>query len=372
MLAIVGICVCIGVVVLHSIGGKVLPAIANYGTYNVTTTTATIWADYDAVSWSSVKIRFEYKENSSEIWQYTNWHEVSGSGRLSKTIGGFSPNTFYEFRVVLGYNSNTLPNSAKRFGTQAILPIIRTLGATDVDETSATLTASYDCGSYSEIGIRFSYKEIGGKSENTGWGTVSGTGIFSQNIYNLNPGMVYQIRTETKYDNAFHLSDARVLQTLQLPGRPAVPNYEAIGDVTAVLDGDTIHVSLTWVDKSAAGVKAGSGEAVRFAGGIDAPEIAEEGGEEAKEFVYNLCPPGTEVLLDLDSATYGPMPYRDLHGRLLSVIYVRRAIAWVNVNAEELRWGLEAYPRNNWLAYIGYGSEFDPYEWLADSYPYVL
>lgn len=372
VLVVVGICLSAGAVALHLKGGKMPPTVTNYETYNITTTTATLWADYDAGSWSSMNIRFEYRENSSDTWQYTDWHEVFGSGRWSKTIGGLNPNTCHEFRAIVQYDSSTLTSSAKMFETQAILPTIKFLEVTNVGETSARLNVSYDCGSYPEVDIRFSYKEIGCEGENTEWTTVSGSGTFSENVSNLTPGMVYLAQAITRYDNMLHLSDVGAFQTPHLPGHHAVPNYEAIGNVTAVLDGDTIHVSLTWVDKSAVGVKAGSGEAVRFAGGIDAPEIAEEGGEEAKEFVYNLCPPGTEVLLDLDSASYGPMLYRDLHGRLLSVIYVRRDNAWVNVNAQELRWGLEAYPRNNWLAYIGYGSEFDPYEWLADNYPYVL
>jgi len=374
VLVVVGICVSAGAVVLHLKGEKMPPKIANYGTYSITTTTATLWADYDAGSWSSMKIRFEYRENFSDTWQYTNWHEASGSGRWSKTISDLSPNTCYEFRAVLQYDSSTLPSNAKMFETRAILPVIKILGATNVGETSATLNASYDCGSFSEIGIRFSYKEIGNEGENTGWTTISGSGTFSENISNLTPGMVYQIRAVTRYDNTLHLSDVGAFQTPQLPGRPAVPNYEAIGNVTIVVDGDTIHVSLTWVNKRATGVDAGSSEAVRFAGGIDAPEIGtEEGAGEAREFVNNLCPLGSEVLLDLDNgATYGAGPYRDIYGRLLAVIYVRGDNRWINVNAEELRWGLVAYPRNNWLAYIGFGSEFDPYEWLTENYPYVL
>lgn len=94
---------------------------------------------------------------------------------------------------------------------------------------------------------------------------------------------------------------------------------------------------------------------------------------EAAGFIVGLCPIGTEVLLDLDDlATYGAGPYRDEFGRLLAVVYVRSDDAWVNVNAELLRWGLRAHPHHDWLRYAHLPLEFDPHEWLAENYPYVI
>lgn len=150
------------------------------------------------------------------------------------------------------------------------------------------------------------------------------------------------------------------------------PHFEVIGIVASVVDGDTISVSPIWVDESIEGVTVGRNERVRFSGGIDAPEVGQTGGEEATNFVKGLCPPRTGVYLDLDNlATYGAGPYRDIYGRLLAVIYVKIDDNWINVNAELLRWGLEAYPQHDWLRYIHFSSEFDPYEWLAENYPYV-
>jgi len=151
---------------------------------------------------------------------------------------------------------------------------------------------------------------------------------------------------------------------------PTSPHYEAIGTVDYTIDGDTIQVNLTWVDPSTTGVHTGSGQRVRFSGGIDAPELANKGGQEAKSFVRdNFCSWGTEVFLDLDNLS--DTPYHDTLGRLLGVIYVKNDGKWVNVNAELLRWGLEEYPDHNWLRYTYFPSEFDPYEWLEEDYPYV-
>ncbi|MDI6820126.1 MAG: thermonuclease family protein [Candidatus Hodarchaeaceae archaeon] len=146
------------------------------------------------------------------------------------------------------------------------------------------------------------------------------------------------------------------------------PHFEAIGTVSYVVDGDTIWVSLTWVQENVKGITARTSESVRFSGGIDAPEMGSEGGREASGFISGLCPTGAEVYLDLEDKAIG---YRDAYSRLLAVIYVRIDNSWVNVNAELLRWGMEAYPRHNWLRYTFYSSESDPYEWLENDYPYV-
>ncbi len=376
VLVIAGICAGAGAaIILFGSGGPSPPMIENFGAYNITPTSATLRADYDTGFLSYVKIRFGYRENFSETWQYTNWHGVSGSGRLGKTIGSLSPNAHYEFMVFLQHDSSIISSPVKEFETQAIPPAIENLEFTDIAETPAVLTVDYDCGSYPEIDIQFSYEGIGEENNVTDGGTVSGSGVFSENISDLTPAMVYQIQTVIQYDNTLQLGNVEVFQTLPLLGQIGVPNYEAIGTVTAAADGDTIFVWLTWVRKG--GVYVGTNETVRFAGGIDAPETTngDVGGDEAEMFVRDLCPMGSEVLLDLDDgSTHGTGPYRDIYGRLLAVIYTRRDNTWVNVNASLLRWGLEEYPLHNWLAYIGYDSEFSPYEWppYDNDYPYVL
>lgn len=379
VLIMAGICACAGAAVIHFKGEEPSPLpqpmIENSGAHDIAAISATLWADYD-VGPRSAKIRFGYRKNSSDTWQYTNWSDVLGSGRLSKLISGLDPDTCYEFRTFLQYDSDALPGPVKIFETQLISPTIKNFEATDIGETSAVLNTSYNCGSYPETNIQFSYKGIGREVKTTEWRTVSGSGALSENVSNLTPGMVYQAQTVIQYDNTLYRDNTEVFQTPQLPGQPSVPNYETIGTVTSVADGDTIFVLLTWVDEYALGVDVGRSEAVRFAGGIDAPELTtEEGGPEAKNFMVNLCPPGTEVLLDLDDqATYGLGYYRDFYGRLLGVIYIRKNNTWVNINAELLRWGMEAYPNNRWDEYAHFTSEFSMYEWppYDNDYPYVL
>lgn len=160
------------------------------------------------------------------------------------------------------------------------------------------------------------------------------------------------------------------------------PHYEVIATVTSMIDGDTTRVRIEniVIELDPDGeVYEGNFEMVRYGGGVDAPETwtehPEPGSLEATELIESLIPVGTIVYLDLNSLSRGGQtgrPYRGAHERLIAVIYAEIGGRWVNINAELLRWGREEYPDHNWLRYIDYPSEWDPYEWLEENYPYVL
>jgi len=81
------------------------------------------------------------------------------------------------------------------------------------------------------------------------------------------------------------------------------------GMVTQVIDGDTIKVD---------------GQSIRFAL-ASAPELNEFGGDTAREFIDELCPVGSTVLVDEDDGqTEGS------YGRIVAVIYCNG----VNLNSE--------------------------------------
>lgn len=115
-------------------------------------------------------------------------------------------------------------------------------------------------------------------------------------------------------------------------------NIERTATVSYVVDGDTIHLQ--------------GGEKVRLVG-IDTPEIKEPGGQVAKEFVENLCPPGTQIGLNVDD-----LDPTDSYDRTLAVVYVKIDGNWTNLNAELLRKGLAE------VMFIP-PSEFNPYEWAS-------
>ena len=87
------------------------------------------------------------------------------------------------------------------------------------------------------------------------------------------------------------------------------------GIVTSIIDGDTVIVN---------------GQSVRFAL-ASAPEMSEQKGAEAKNFVATLCPVGSSVTVDEDDRQTGGS-----YGRILAVVYCNG----MNLNSELLDSGL--------------------------------
>jgi endonuclease YncB( thermonuclease family) len=110
------------------------------------------------------------------------------------------------------------------------------------------------------------------------------------------------------------------------------------GYVKNVVDGDTVdvHFNICGIQR------------VRLVG-INAPEIGEEGYEEAKEFVNRTCL-GEAIKLDVDDREQF-----DTHYRILAVVYVNGT----NLNEKLVK---EGYAE---VMYIP-PSEFDSREWEAD------
>ena len=86
------------------------------------------------------------------------------------------------------------------------------------------------------------------------------------------------------------------------------------GKVTEIIDGDTVKVD---------------GKSIRLAL-VDAPELKYDGGQ-AKQFVEQVCPVGSQVIVDQDDDQL-----EDKYGRMLGVVYCNG----VNLNQEILDSGI--------------------------------
>ena len=72
------------------------------------------------------------------------------------------------------------------------------------------------------------------------------------------------------------------------------PSYSCVDDgaecyegtITKIIDGDTI--------------KTNTNDTIRFSL-VSVPELSEEGGMEAKEFIENICPVGSKIIVDEDN-----------------------------------------------------------------------
>jgi len=113
----------------------------------------------------------------------------------------------------------------------------------------------------------------------------------------------------------------------------AFPEEDMSGVVTRVVDGDTFYV--------------GSYK-VRLAD-VNAPELSDPEGQEAKEALTALIS-GKTVILDVDDiSVYGP------YGRVIAVAFLETERGFLNVN----KWLLE----NGYAELKDYYNEFDPGEW---------
>ncbi len=107
-------------------------------------------------------------------------------------------------------------------------------------------------------------------------------------------------------------------------------------DVTKIVDGDTLHVG---------GIK------IRLSL-VDTPESRESGFQEAKDFVSNLCPVGSNALVDQDD-----YQLYDSYGRMLAVVYC----GGKNLNKELLKEGHAVI-----LTQYCDDSEFEDQKWARD------
>lgn len=137
-----------------------------------------------------------------------------------------------------------------------------------------------------------------------------------------------------------------VVLALLLSGSVSAYEFEAYGEITKVVDGDTV-----WFH-SYYGYRAGETFKVRFAD-ISAPEIYTDEGKESKaalEWLFDTY--GQYVYLDVDD-----IYETDRYGRVVAVVYLP---FWYYGHALNV---------NEWLVESGYASiwdhrnEFNPYAW---------
>jgi len=111
------------------------------------------------------------------------------------------------------------------------------------------------------------------------------------------------------------------------------------GTMTQVIDGDTLKID---------------GQSIRFALS-SAPELDESGGIKSKEFIENICPVGSTVLVDEDDGQV-----QGSYGRIIGVVYCNG----VNLN-EELAGSEFGYLTSEFCG----SSEFKTHDW-ARKYEY--
>ncbi len=110
------------------------------------------------------------------------------------------------------------------------------------------------------------------------------------------------------------------------------PEYTVRMQVDYVVDGDTIR-GYVLDNAPEYGLRSGDYMYVKLVG-INAPELDEFKGAEAKEFLENLVSPGDNVRLLVD-----PKEAFDAYGRILAVVFAENSRGWINLNSRLLTEG---------------------------------
>jgi FlaG/FlaF family flagellin (archaellin) len=86
--------------------------------FDVQHNAATLIMGYDFEDYGSGRLRFAYKKQSEDNWEYTAWNPKTGDGIYHKRVTGLSCETTYLFRGELEYEGTTIVSGvAKSFTT---------------------------------------------------------------------------------------------------------------------------------------------------------------------------------------------------------------------------------------------------------------
>ena len=127
-------------------GNFLFPTITTRSATGITTTRATMNADFTIGSYDSVDVWFQYRVQGGDTWIETTLATYTASGSHSDDATGLSPVTTYEFRAVLQYDTEIIYDDILTFTTLKVIPTVTTNAATGVTNTQATLNADFTVG----------------------------------------------------------------------------------------------------------------------------------------------------------------------------------------------------------------------------------
>ncbi len=212
-------------------GNFLFPTITTRSATGITTTGATMNADFAIGSYGSVDVWFQYRVQGGDTWIETTPATYTSSGSHSDYATGLSPETTYEFRAVLQYDTEKIYGDVLTFTTLNIIPTVTTLTATGVTTAQATMNADFTVGSYGSVDVWFQYRVQGGDT----WietlpTTYTASGNHSNDVTDLSPDTTYEFRAALQYDTEKTYGDILTFTTLNVI--PTVTTLAATGVTT--------------------------------------------------------------------------------------------------------------------------------------------
>jgi polyhydroxybutyrate depolymerase len=101
---------------------KLPPTVTTRLATGITTDSATLKMDYTLGGFSTVEVRFAYKNSAEQAWSYTDWGSKAAAGSHDEALTGLAPNTEYEFKAQLKYNDTMIEGIIREFTTATTSP----------------------------------------------------------------------------------------------------------------------------------------------------------------------------------------------------------------------------------------------------------
>jgi hypothetical protein len=96
-----------------------IPTVTTQAATGVSPSTATLHMSYTLADYSSVQVRFAFKQSAGTTWYYTDWVTKSGNGTHYEPLETLHALTQYDFKAQLKYDSTVIEGTTLHFTTTA-------------------------------------------------------------------------------------------------------------------------------------------------------------------------------------------------------------------------------------------------------------
>ena len=96
-----------------------LPTITTGAATDVTRDSATLSMGFTMGDYSSIEVRFSYKESAHADWSHTEWIAKTEDGSHDQSVTELSPGTLYDFKATLRFDGEEITGDTLQFTTDA-------------------------------------------------------------------------------------------------------------------------------------------------------------------------------------------------------------------------------------------------------------
>ncbi|MBA7599645.1 hypothetical protein ES703_06681 [subsurface metagenome] len=213
-----------------------VPTVTTRAATGVNATQATMNADFTVSGYDSVGVWFQYRVQGGDTWIETSPATYTASGSHSDDVTGLSPDTTYEFRAALQYDTEKIYGDILTFTTSKVIPTVTTRAATGITATQAIMNADFTVGIYDSVNVWFQYRVQGEDTWiETSHTTYTASGSHSDDATGLSPDTTYEFKACLQYDTEKIYGDALTFTTKAVQP-PSAPTLKSPADGTITND----------------------------------------------------------------------------------------------------------------------------------------